>query len=240
MHRTDLGLHFRAQRTRIPEALSQIEQAVPRVEVVNLIALYAQRRKMARPPLEEQTGLRIHILQQGLTLRRRRADEAPTLPLHCLVEARKLADRILASGNELRQRKGLLLKAGTVVNATPIAAPSSTKNTTRNLDLRLRQAEKVNQCGASGCRARRAYSGAQRWFASRMRAPFRASKAYIGVEAHSGLIQTVRRRRRSSTMSWAVTTCATCRGSTSSPTPAIRAWTSDLIAALLTALGLWR
>ena len=47
-----------------------------------------------------------------------------------LLERHKLAEQILATVNALLQAKGLQLKAGTVVDATLIAAPTSTKNET--------------------------------------------------------------------------------------------------------------
>jgi len=55
-------------------------------------------------------------------------DESTILRFRHRLETHKLAERILATVNELLARKGLLLKAGTVVDATLIAAPSSTKN----------------------------------------------------------------------------------------------------------------
>jgi len=69
--------------------------------------------------------------------------------------------------NELLRDKGLLLKAGTVVDATLIAAPSSTKNASGERDPDMHQTKKGNQL----------YFG---------------MKAHIGVDAESGLVHTVR------------------------------------------------
>jgi len=49
-------------------------------------------------------------------------------------EKHKLAERILVTFNELLIERGLLLKAGTAVDATLIAAPTSTKNKDRSRD----------------------------------------------------------------------------------------------------------
>jgi IS5 family transposase len=61
----------------------------------------------------------------------------------------KLADQILATVNELLQRRGLMLKAGTVVDATLITAPSSTKNKAGERDPDMHQT-KMASSGTSG------------------------------------------------------------------------------------------
>ncbi len=62
--------------------------------------------------------------------------------------------------------KGLLLREGTIVHATLIAAPPSTKNKTGQCDLEIHQSKKGNQ-----------------WHFG--------MKAHIGVDAHSGWVHTV-------------------------------------------------
>ena len=83
------------------------------------------------------------------------------------MEKHKLADQILATVNDLLIERGLLLETGTVVEATLIAAPSLTKNTNKAHDPEMHSSQKGNQ-----------------WH-------FRM-KAYIGAEADSGLVHTVR------------------------------------------------
>ena len=80
-----------------------------------------------------------------------------------LLERHKLAEQILATVNALLQAKGLQLKAGTVVDATLIAAPSSTKNQSGERDPEMHQSKKGNQ-----------------WYFG--------MKAHIGVDADSGLV----------------------------------------------------
>ena len=70
-------------------------------------------------------------------------------------------------GSLMLGSKGLMLKAGTVVDATLISAPSSTKNATGERDPEMHQSKKGNQ-----------------WFFG--------MKAHIGVDAESGLVHTVR------------------------------------------------
>ena len=55
-------------------------------------------------------------------------DESTILRFRHRLEKHKLAEKILATVNDLLIERGLLLKAGTVVDATLIAAPPSTKN----------------------------------------------------------------------------------------------------------------
>jgi transposase, IS5 family len=61
-------------------------------------------------------------------------DESTILRFRPRLEKHKLAEQILAAVNELLAAQGLLLKAGTAVNVTLIAAPSSTKNKGRKRD----------------------------------------------------------------------------------------------------------
>ena len=81
------------------------------------------------------------------------------------LETHKLAEQILQTVNELLTARGLLLKVGTAVNATLIAAPTSTKNKAR--DPVMHSSKKGNQ-----------------WYFG--------MKAHIDVDAESGLVHSVR------------------------------------------------
>ena len=83
-----------------------------------------------------------------------------------LLEEHELSPRILQIINAKLAANGLLLKSGTVVDATLIAAPSSTKNSTGERDPLMHQVKKGNQ-----------------WHFG--------MKAHIGVDADSGLVHTV-------------------------------------------------
>jgi len=103
----------------------------------------------------------------GLTWDTAVPDETTILRFRRLLEEHKLAPQILALINELLSAKGLLLRTGTVVDATLIAAPSSTKNASGERDPQMKQSQKGNQ-----------------WYFG--------MKAHIGVDADSGLVHTVR------------------------------------------------
>jgi IS5 family transposase len=69
-------------------------------------------------------------------------DESTILRFRHLLEANNLAIQILATVNAKLIDRGLLLKAGTVVDATLIAAPSSTKNSSGERDQEMHQTKK--------------------------------------------------------------------------------------------------
>ncbi len=94
-------------------------------------------------------------------------DESTILRFRHRLEKRKLADQILATVNELLEQLGLLLKAGTAVDATLIAVPSSTKNKDKARDPEVHSSQNGNE-----------------WHFG--------MKAHIGVDDDSGLVHTAR------------------------------------------------
>ena len=93
-------------------------------------------------------------------------DESTILRFRHPLEEHNLSIQLMATINASLTTKGLMLKTGTVVDATLIAAPSSTKNSTGERDPEMHQTKKGNQ-----------------WHF--------ALKAHIGVDAESGLVHTV-------------------------------------------------
>ncbi|UWD89547.1 IS5 family transposase [Ralstonia pseudosolanacearum] len=191
MKQADLGLNLSTKRTRKREFLEEMARVVPWADLVMLIAPYAPEGKRGRPPFAVETMLRIHFLQQWFGLSdpameealhdvplyrefagldnwtTRLPDESTILRFRHLLEKHKLAAEMLALVNEMLRGKGLMLKAGTVVDATLISAPSSTKNASGERDPEMHQSKKGNQ-----------------WYFG--------MKAHIGVDAESGLVHTVR------------------------------------------------
>ena len=72
-------------------------------------------------------------------------DETTILRFRHLLEEHKLATNMLEVVNNILQAKGLMMRAGTVVDATLIAAPSSTKNAEGERDPEMKQTKKGNQ-----------------------------------------------------------------------------------------------
>jgi len=169
MKQQSLGLGSSSKRTRKHELLSEMERVVPWSDLVALIAPYMPEGRRGRPPFAIEAMLRIHFMQQGFTLSDpameeplndvplfrdfagldgwddRLPDESTILQFLHLLEEHKLAPEILKTINALLQARGLLLRAGTVVDATLIAAPSSTKNEGKERDPVMHQRKKGNQ-----------------------------------------------------------------------------------------------
>jgi len=153
-------------------------------------AACAPEGKRGRPPFEVETMLRIHFMQQWFTLsdpameealhamplfgefarlgwEQRLPDESTNLRFRHLPEEYKLAEQILASVNDVLVAEGLLLEAGTVVDARLIGAPSSTKNQSGERDPQMHQSKKGKQ-----------------WYFG--------MKAHIGEDTDSRVVHTVR------------------------------------------------
>ena len=186
------GFERKTKRTRKREFLDEMNLVVPWTELVLLIAPHAPTpgAKGGRPPFAVEIMLRIHFVQQWFNLsdpameealydtpmfrefvgldagEDNLPDESTILRFRHQLEAHDLSLQILATVNATLAAKGLLLKSGTVVDATLIAAPSSTKNSSGERDPEMHQTKKGNQ-----------------WHFG--------MKAHIGVDADSGLVHTV-------------------------------------------------
>lgn len=190
MKQLGLGLNLSTKKTRKREFLDEMERVVPWAALVQVVEPYYPKAKTGRPPFGIETMLRIHYLQQWFALSdpameealhdmpvfrefaklgdgvTRLPDETTILRFRHLLEKYDLATDMLRVVNDILQAKGLMMKKGTVVDATLIAAPSSTKNAEGERDPEMKQAKKGNQ-----------------WYFG--------MKAHIGVDAHSGLVHSV-------------------------------------------------
>ena len=187
------GFELVTKRTRKRVFLDEMNLVVPWTELVGLIRPFAASGtgvKGGRPSFAVETMLRIHFLQQWFGLSdpameealhdvslycefakldpgsMRLPDETTILRFRHLLEDNNLSIQLLAAINATLATKGLMLKTGTVVDATLIAAPSSTKNSSGERDPEMHQTKKGNQ-----------------WHFG--------MKAHIGVDAESGLVHTV-------------------------------------------------
>ena len=168
MTQEELDLKLSTRRTRKAVFLDEMNLVVPWSELLSLIAPHAPRANTGRPPFELVTMLRIHFLQQwfglgdlsmeealfetalyrefaGLSSFERIPDRVSILRFRHLLEEHQLAPQILTVVNASLSDKGLMLKQGTVVDATLIAAPSSTKNQDGERDPEMHQTKKGNQ-----------------------------------------------------------------------------------------------
>jgi IS5 family transposase len=192
MDQTNFGFDPLLKKTRKEIFLGEMNRVVPWPQLVALIAPHARGAHQAlggRPPFPVEVMLRIHCLQlwwnlsdpameeelherplyrqfAGLAGARRIPDETTILRFRHLLEKHALTPQILKTVNAGLAAQGLMLKTGTLVDATLIAAPSSTKNKSGERDPQMHQTKKGNQ-----------------WHFG--------MKAHIGVDAESGLVHTV-------------------------------------------------
>jgi IS5 family transposase len=191
---TFASMNFDAKKkpTRRERFLGEMDRVVPWSELLAVIEKhYPTSGRRGRPPLGLERMLRIHFMQQWYALSdpamedalyeiesmRRFAgielnedaipDESTILQFRRLLEKHSLAPKLLEAVNAHLIAKGLLLRQGTIVDATIIAAPSSTKNASGKRDPEMHSTKKGNQ-----------------WHFG--------MKAHIGVDWFTGLVHTVK------------------------------------------------
>ncbi len=155
--------------TRRDVFLAEMQALVPWAELVALIEPHYPKAGNGRPPIGLERMLRIHLLQHwfnladaaceealydsaalrafaGIDLGRESVPDATTiLKFRHLLEKQNLGQAIFAEVARILQQRGLRLSAGTIVDATIIAAPGSTKNADRQRDPEMKQTKKGNQ-----------------------------------------------------------------------------------------------
>lgn len=176
------------KRTRREIFLEKMEQVVPWARLKEVIEPdYPKSGKRGRPPIGLERMLRMYFVQQwygladeavedavydsqalrnfmGIDLCKQNVPDATTLMgFRHLLEANDLPQAMLIEVNAMLIERGLLMSKGTLVDATLIAAPSSTKNQKHARDPEMHQAKKGNQ-----------------WHFG--------LKAHIGVDKESGLV----------------------------------------------------
>jgi len=176
------------KQTRKELFLIEMDQVVPWKGLIALIEPHYPKGEGGRPAYPLMAMLRIHLMQNwfgysdpameealyettilrqfaGLSLERI-PDETTILNFRRLLEKHELAAGILAVINGYLGDRGLSLRQGTIVDATLIHAPSSTKNKDGKRDPEMHQTKKGNHY----------YFG---------------MKAHIGVDDESGLVHSV-------------------------------------------------
>jgi IS5 family transposase len=177
--------------TRRERFLAEMEQVIPWGELAAAIEpCYPKPEGAGRPPVGVERMLRIHFLQHwfnlsdpaveealydsralrqfvGIDLGREPVpDETTICKFRHLLEAHQLGERLFARIREYLAAQGLQVSRGTIVDATIIAAPSSTKNRQKERDPAMHQTKKGNQ-----------------WYFG--------MKAHLGVDSRTKLIHSV-------------------------------------------------
>jgi len=152
--------------TRRERFLSEMDRVIPWARLCALIEPHYPQGTRGRPLMPLERMLRIYFMQQWFNLSdpaaedalydsesiRRFAgvelaedavpDETTILKFRHLLERHRLTEAIFAEVRALLEQRGLLLKSGTIVDATIISAPSSTKNATDSRDPEMHQVRK--------------------------------------------------------------------------------------------------
>jgi len=161
--------HYR-KPTRRERFLSEMEEIVPWEELCKIIEPYYPNPTGAgRRPVGIERMLRIHFLQHWFSLsdpaaeealydsramrhfvgidlgREPVPDETTILKFRHLLEAHNLGEQLFALVGQYLEENGMKLSQGTIVDATIIDAPSSTKNKDKSRDPEMHQTKKGNQ-----------------------------------------------------------------------------------------------
>jgi IS5 family transposase len=156
------------RKTRREKFLEQMESLVPWQRLEAKIEPFYPKAGRGRQPYPLQVMLRIHCMQlfynlsdpamedslyeiesmrhfSGLTLTDRIPDETTILNFRHLLEQHQLGRQLFEEINSHLKNLGMLLREGSIVDATIIAAPSSTKNREKARDPEMHQTKKGNQ-----------------------------------------------------------------------------------------------
>lgn len=176
--------------TRREKFLAEMERVVPWKQLCKVIEPYYPKPGNGRPPVGLERMLRIYFLQHwfnlsdpgaeealyesrsmcrfvGIDLGREPVpDETTILKFRHLLERHELGDQLFQAVGEFLQAQGLTIASGTIVDASIINAPSSTKNKAKSRDPEMHQTKKGNQ-----------------WYFG--------MKAHIGVDSKTKIIHSV-------------------------------------------------
>ena len=176
--------------TRREKFLARMETLIPWTQLLAVIEPFYPKGERGRPPIGLERMLRVYFLQQWYGLAAEALEDAlydsqalqgfaridlatdgvpdatTLLKFRRLLETHDLCKGLFATINADLAARGLLLREGTLVDATLIAAPSSTKNKERQRDPEMHQTRKGHQ-----------------WYFG--------MKAHIGADRDSKLVHTV-------------------------------------------------
>ena len=187
---SDLEYANRKRITKRESFLKMMDEIIPWSEWIELIRPFYPKGDRGRPPRGIEVMLRMYLVQSwfnlsdamvedaiydsyairsfmGLNFHDEQAPDATTLlKFRRLLEEQELGKKMFEAIGQLLESKGCMMRGGTIVDATIIQAPSSTKNASGERDEEMHQTKKGNQ-----------------WYFG--------MKAHIGVDAGSGYTHTV-------------------------------------------------
>ena len=187
---SDIEYSNRKKTTKKEEFLNSMDQIIPWSYWIDLIRSHYPSGKRGRPPRGIETMLRMYLLQNWFNLSdvgvedaiydsyamrnfmhidfltEQVPDSTTLLKFRHLLEEHKIGEQIFSDVTSRLEKAGLMMHGGTIVDATIVAAPSSTKNKTGKRDEEMHQTKKGNQ-----------------WYFG--------MKVHSGVDAGSGYVHTI-------------------------------------------------
>lgn len=187
---SDIEYSNRKKKTKREEFLESMDRIIPWEHWIDLIKDYYPSGKRGRPTRGIETMLRMYLMQNWFNLSdvgiedaiydsyamrsfmhldflsEQVPDATTLLKFRHLLEEHKIGEKIFADVSARLESAGLIMHGGTIVDATIIAAPSSTKNREGKRDEEMHQVKKGNQ-----------------WYFG--------MKVHAGVDAGSGYVHTI-------------------------------------------------
>ena len=166
---SDIEYSNRRRKTKREDFLEKMNEIIPWTQWVDLIQPYYYTGKRGRPPIEIETMLRMYLMQiwfnlsdegiedavydsysmrsfLGINFLMEQVPDATTLlKFRHLIEKHKIGEKIFADVTKRLDDAGLMMHGGSIVDATIISAPSSTKNKDGKRDPEMHQTKKGNQ-----------------------------------------------------------------------------------------------
>jgi IS5 family transposase len=157
------------RKSKREQFLDEMERVVPWAQLQALVEAHYPKGENGRPPVGLSIMLRVYFLQQwfnlsdpgaeealyespalrrfaGVDLGRAPApDESTILQFRHLLEKHDLGGAMLNAVNEYLESRGIRISRGTIVDATILHAPSSTKNRSGERDPEMHQTRKGKQ-----------------------------------------------------------------------------------------------
>ena len=187
---SDIEYSNRRRTTKREEFLNSMEKIIPWVHWIGIIQPYYYNNKRGRKPISIEVMLRMYLMQNWFNLSDEGMEEAiydsyamrsflkinfideqvpdatTLLKFRHLLEKHHIGEKIFQDVNDRLEKAGLIMHGGSIVDATIIAAPSSTKNKDGKRDPEMHQTKKGNQ-----------------WY--------HGMKVHAGVDAGSGYVHTI-------------------------------------------------
>ena len=163
---SDLEYAVKKKTTRKELFLAEMDGILPWKELLSVLKRHYPARGNGRPPIALESMLRIYFMQQwyglsdpamedslyditsmrlfaGLTLDNV-PDESTILRFRHRLEKHNLTEKLFRKTEKYLSERNLILSEGTIVDATIISAPSSTKNQKKERDPEMKQTKKGN------------------------------------------------------------------------------------------------